>query len=112
MTFEVYEALVSKLKETDIPFAEECWVHAPEGSYGVVSLAGAARVQYADDVMVNQAMPGNVDIYTIGQGLAEASAVEDVLNSVDGIGWNMTVRQYMPDLNMMHYTWAFSCSVM
>ena len=33
-----YEALVEKLKETEIPFVEYEWKNRPDSTYGVVSL--------------------------------------------------------------------------
>ena len=106
-----YEALVTALKLTSIPFAEYGWKTRPEGAYGVVQLDFEANTLNGDGGKLDRVWEGSVDVFY--QKLTERGdiidAVEETLTEILGDSWSLNSTQYETGTGLFHVEWVFQC---
>lgn len=106
--FDAYQNLVTALKASGIPFAEDAWEDAWKlhEDYGTI-LLDDADVLYANDRAAEQANIGTVDFFTRSDNRAKVARIQAILDSFDDVGWEPGARQYEPKTGMTHYEWIF-----
>ncbi len=103
-----YDNLLQALKDTGIPFAEDGWSVAPKNqSYGVCSIEMQFDSQWADGHMQEQGIEGSIDLYSVGNGIAEARLIQQALNGADGVSWEFSSRQMEFDTGLVHWEWIW-----
>ena len=104
-----YEALVSALKLTDIPFEEYGWKNPPEGTYGVISLDMEAGSLDGDGEKQDRVWEGSIDVFI--RLLRERNdviiAVEETLTEICGDSWSQNSVQYENNTGLFHIEWVF-----
>ena len=103
-----YEALVVKLKETEIPFVEYEWKNRPDSTYGVVSLDFEDGSEEGDGEKIDRTWQASVDVflYRLSERDDVIGAIEGVLREVCGSGWWLNSIQYETDTRLFHYEWV------
>ena len=103
-----YEALVEKLKETEIPFVEYEWKNRPDSTYGVVSLDFEDGSEEGDGEKIDRTWQASVDVflYRLSERDDVIGAIEGVLREVCGSGWWLNSIQYETDTRLFHYEWV------
>ena len=102
-----YTTLVTKLKNTTIPFAEYAWDKRPSGDYGVVALEFEAGALHGDDKKVARAFEGSVDLFMKGRDTVKIATVEGVLAEICDGCWSVNNIQYENETGLIHYEWVF-----
>lgn len=100
------DRLMEELEKTGIAFKSGGWSAAPGTDYGAAALDGSAETVWADNVMVEQALGGTVDLFTRDEGLPQMKAVQAALNRA-GVSWRLSSIQYEEDTRLTHYEWTF-----
>ena len=92
-----YEALVSALQATGIPFAEYGWKTRPEGAYGVVSLDYEAG-----------SCDASVDLFysLLSDRNAMVPEIESVLEEICGGSWELNSIQHETGTGLFHIEWT------
>ena len=107
-----YEALVEKLKETEIPFVEYEWKNRPDSTYGVVSLDFEDGSVEGDGEKLDRTWQASVDVFLsrLSERGSVQSTIEEVLREVCGSSWELYSVQYETQTGLFHYEWV--CEVM
>ena len=103
-----YEALVEKLKKTDIPFVEYEWKNRPDSTYGVVSLDFEDGSEEGDGEKIDRTWQASVDVFLsrLSERESVQSTIEGVLREVCGSGWWLNSIQYETNTRLFHYEWV------
>jgi len=103
-----YEALVSALQATGIPFAEYGWKTRPEGAYGVVSLDYEAGSCDGDGVKCDRSWEASVDLFfaMLSDRNVMVPEIESVLTDVCGDAWEMNSLQHETAPGLFHIEWV------
>ena len=103
-----YEALVEKLKKTEIPFVEYEWKNRPDSTYGVVSLDFEDGSEEGDGEKIDRTWQASVDVFLTRLSERESvqSTIEGVLREVCGSGWRLNSIQYETNTRLFHYEWV------
>jgi hypothetical protein len=103
-----YEALVEKLKETEIPFVEYEWKNRPDSTYGVVSLDFEDGSEEGDGEKIDRTWQASVDVFLsrLSERESVKSTIEGVLREVCGSCWWLNSIQYETDTRLFHYEWV------
>ena len=100
----MWETLLTALRATGIPFAEQAWVGAGN-EYGILRLRGAGESVWADGEQQAQASAAAVHLFTRSAGLTQAAEIQQVLRNTNGLSWRQTDIQYEDNTKLTHYTW-------
>lgn len=102
----MWEALLTALRSTGIPYAEQEWVQKGNpDTYGVLRRRGAGDALWADGHQQAQAWAASVHLFTREAGTVNVEKVRTVLNQTDGLSWQPIDCQYEDDTRYTHWTW-------
>ena len=107
-----YEALVTALRATWIPFEEYGWKTRPDTIYGVITPEGESDSLDGDGMKTDRAWDTSVDVYfsRIADRKRVIKTVEDALRSVCGASWSLNSTQHEQQTGLFHIEWI--CEVM
>ena len=109
----MYEDLVALLKAIEgVSFAEYEWKTRPAGNFGTVQLDFEAADDDGDNAKQGRAWEGSVDLYTHGQEMMLAAAVESAIASVCGPSWKLNSIQYERETGLVHREFVFQLEAM
>ena len=103
----MFDALVTALQATRIPFAVDEWATRPSTDHGVVALDGTGDSMNGDDEHEQTALTGYVDLYMHTDDSTKRGAVESAIASVCEGAWELNSRQYERQTHLTHYEWVF-----
>lgn len=101
----MFDALLTALRSTQIPFEAYGWDHSPAAPYGVVSIEGPGDSVAADDQIVHQAIRGSIDLYVKSPATTLMTTVQDAINGL--VAWRLNSVQHEEDTNLIHYEWIY-----
>ena len=86
------------------------WRSAPKGvkKYIVWAEDGEQNSFNADNHKVRQALTGTVDFFTLEEYDAIIDEIQDTLEGIEGLSWNLNSVQYEEDTKFIHYEWMFA----
>lgn len=99
-----YNAMITRLAATGIPFREAGWDEAPAAPWGVYAIDGSAEDLWGDSQMEHQVLTGTVDLFVMGPGRDQMQLVQQALA---GVSWRLNSVQYESDTRLTHYEWVF-----
>lgn len=107
-----FNALMTALKATGIPFAEGGWANAPtSGSYGTLSIVSESSSAWASNHSHARAVELACDLFVRGgNGRAELKLVEGVFDAL-GVPWYLYSTQNERSNAIMHYEWSVCVEV-
>lgn len=104
----MYDELVQALKAIEgVSFAEYEWKTRPAGNFGTVRLDFEVPADNGDGVKQERGYEGSVDLYTHGQQMMLAAAVESALKTVCGASWSLNSIQYERETGLVHREFVF-----
>lgn len=103
----MYDELVAALIATGIPFAEYEWKTRPDSDFGIVALEMDAARDDGDDVHVNVAKEGSVDLFLRSGDKTLIEAVRTAIESVCGASFYENSRTYEQANRILHVEWVF-----
>ena len=93
---------------TGIPFAAMAWKRNPEvDAWGLITITAEAGSVWGDNRKEEQALMGQIHLFTRRPGQADMAAVQDALNPLE-IHWRLDAVQYETDKQLVHYTWVWA----
>lgn len=106
---QAYETLVSELKETGIPFAENAWNTRPKADhYGVVALEFEAGAMNGDNRKMDRAIEGSVDLFSKAKnGGGYPAQIEEILDETCEGAWKLNHHGWESDTGLFHWEWAY-----
>lgn len=93
------------LDATGLPFAAFGWSEAPAGDYGVFAPDGANDL-YAGDSHAETATIGTVDYFTRQHPAEAVAAIQEALESAEGVAWYLNSVQFESDSGYIHFEWV------
>lgn len=57
--------------------------------------------------MQEQVISGAIDYYTLTEMDPMVDSIQEALNQVEGLGWNLAAVLYEEETNLIHYSWDF-----
>ena len=57
---------------------------------------------------VRQGLTGTVDFFTLEEYDAIIDEIQDTLEGIEGLSWNLNSVQYEEDTKFIHYEWMFA----
>ena len=100
-----FSELMTALNSTGIKFTAYRWDKAPAAPYGTAQLEGGADSTPADDMIINQAVRGSIDLYAPSQSTTYPQAVQAAING--HVAWRLNSVQYEDAPRLVHYEWIF-----
>jgi hypothetical protein len=93
---------------TGFPFALYAWQQTPSvPAWGTVNLVSEIGSVWGDDEQQEQALTGQLHLFTRRAGNADMKVVQQALARED-ISWRLSAVQYEQDTRLLHYTWVWS----
>ena len=106
---DTYLQMVTAFKALTIPFAESEWSTRPTGDYGTIQLDYELPSLDGDNLKVERAFSGSVDLFLRGpMNAVKMNAVEDVLKRFCDCSWSINSIQYEHSTGLTHIEWVFS----
>lgn len=92
------------------PHCYHYWRSAPKGvkKYIVWAEDGEQNSFNADNHKVRQGLTGTVDFFTLEEYDAIIDEIQDTLEGIEGLSWNLNSVQYEEDTKFIHYEWMFA----
>ena len=106
-----YEALLSALRSTDIPFAEYGWKTRPESDYGVITPDMESGSLNGDCGKADRSFDVSVHLFyrKLNNRAEGMAAVEAAIAGVCGSSWELNSTQYEQETGMFHVEWICQC---
>lgn len=103
------DALRERLESgTGFPSADYAWTRTPDADAWLrLNLIGEAGAVWGDDRQQDQALSGQVHLFTRRMGSADMRAVQAVLREQD-FHWRLDGVAYESDTRLLHYTWVWN----
>jgi len=103
----MWTELLTALRGTGIPFAEQEWRNAGKlnGDYGILRLRGEGDTVWADGHRQAGAMVAAVHLFTRSVGMAQAEAIRAVLDSFEGLSYRLEDTLFEDDTHLTHRVW-------
>lgn len=82
----------------------------PKGDYTnwiVWQEDGEADSRSVNNTKVEQQLHGTIDCYSLDEYDDLFDEIQDALNSIVNVGWNLNSIQYEDETNLIHYEWEF-----
>ena len=109
-----YEKLVQALmaltqNNETLPMKEDEWRTRPEeNSYGIVRLGFEAGALTGEDVKLDTAYEGSVDLFSRSRnGNGWRALIEETLTEYCGACWELNSRQYERETGLAHWEYTF-----
>ena len=93
---------------TGYPFALYAWQQTPSvQAWGIINLVAEQGAVWGDNEQQEQALTGQLHLFTRSAGGADMLAVQEALKQED-VSWRLSAVQYEQDTRLLHYTWIWS----
>lgn len=103
----MYDALVTLLRSTGIPFAEGDWNNAPQsGNYAAIALDLEGETLWGDGHQRQQAIQGTIHLFCRTRDRTDFNHIQRALDAT-GISWDLNSIQTETSRRMIHYEWVF-----
>ena len=104
----MFEQLVAALTALQLPVTQYAWDVRPDTDNIVISLSNIDSTLQGDDQTVEQAPQGYIDYFSPSNTLDNMHAIQNVLNTFEGLAWYLNSVDYEENTRLMHWQWAFS----
>lgn len=62
----------------------------------------------ADDIKAEQGISGAIEYFTLTEYDANCDAIQNALNSAEGVSWYYDGTMYEEETNLIHHSWRFT----
>lgn len=81
------------------------WRTRQEPPYCIWQEDGEGESVWTSNHLAEQVITGTIDYFTLTEYDSNIERIQEVLNDIDNLGWNLSSVQYEEDTNLIHYEW-------
>ena len=83
------------------------WHPRLEAPFCIWAEDGEGDSLWSSNHMAEQIISGTIDYYTKTEFDTMVDSIQNSLNQVEGLGWNLVTVMYENETNLIHYSWDF-----
>ena len=76
--------------------------------YGVWYEEGESKGFHASNTKIEQSLEGRLDFYTLTEFDPLVDDIQECLNEIEGLGWELDAVLYEDETKLIHYSWHWS----